>query len=531
MTAIAKIEQQRLREQQRLDAQNDAASRNRAGQFATPPGLAGEIAKLAATHWKVRKDRVRFLDPALGTGSFYSALRQVFPPATIAAASGIELDPAFAASARALWGESGLEVIQGDFTTQKAPRPAERCNLILTNPPYVRHHHIDGKEKLRLQRAVLRNMGIKLSGLAGLYCYFLLLADAWLAEGGLAVWLIPSEFMDVNYGLGVKRYLTEQVKLLRIHRFCPADVQFSDALVSSAIVVFEKSMAPAQHAVRFTHGGTLLKAQNEQLIPLATLRKTRKWTNYPQDSEQPCHVPADSAARDEVILADLFTIKRGLATGANDFFIRPRKEVESWQIPAEFVKPILPSPRHMSVEVIQTSSDGYPKLPDVLCLVDCDRPERELQARYPVFWKYLQIGKERGVHEGYITSRRSPWYAQEKRAPAPFLCTYMGRASNGRKPFRFLWNQSQAVASNLYLLLYPKGPLQSALRANPALYEKIFLALRKIETAAFIREGRVYGGGLYKMEPNELGRLSAQPVLAAIGAWKQTTQGRLFAGI
>ncbi|HEV3443367.1 MAG TPA: hypothetical protein VG099_01935 [Gemmataceae bacterium] len=24
-------------------------------------------------------------------------------------------------------------------------------------------------------------------------------------------------------------------------------------------------------------------------------------------------------------------------------------------------------------------------------------------------------------------SRRIPWYAQEKRAPAPFLCTYMGR--------------------------------------------------------------------------------------------------------
>jgi hypothetical protein len=26
----------------------------------------------------------------------------------------------------------------------------------------------------------------------------------------------------------------------------------------------------------------------------------------------------------------LFTIKRGLATDANDFFIRPRKEIETW---------------------------------------------------------------------------------------------------------------------------------------------------------------------------------------------------------
>src|SRR5438045_3950350 len=70
---------------------------------------------------------------------------------------------------------------------------------------------------------------------------YLLLADQWLSEGGISAWLIPSEFMDVKYGLAVKHYLTRNVKLLHIHRFCPHDVQFSDALVSSAVVVFEKS--------------------------------------------------------------------------------------------------------------------------------------------------------------------------------------------------------------------------------------------------------------------------------------------------
>jgi hypothetical protein len=136
---------------------------------------------------------------------------------------------------------------------------------------------------------------------------------------------------------------------------------------------------------------------------------------------------------DTLTLADLFTIKRGLATGANDFFIRPREEVESWRIPAEFVKPILPSPRHLAVEIIEADPDGFPRLPKVLCLIDCDRPEHELQKCYPLFWNYLQTGKEHGIHEGYLASRRLPWYAQEKRVPAPFLCTYMGRTSNGRR--------------------------------------------------------------------------------------------------
>ena len=55
-----------------------------------------------------------------------------------------------------------------------------------------------------------------------------------MADDGLAAWLIPSEFMDVNYGRAIKEYLLNQVTLLRIHRFDPSDVQFNDALVSSA---------------------------------------------------------------------------------------------------------------------------------------------------------------------------------------------------------------------------------------------------------------------------------------------------------
>ena len=71
-------------------------------------------------------------------------------------------------------------------------------------------------------------------------------------------------------------------------------------------------------------------------------------------------------------------------------------------------------------------------------------------------------------------------------------------------------------------------PLQAALRNDPQLFRAVFEALREIDTAAFIREGRVYGGGLYKMEPKELGRLDAEPVVAAMGGWKQARQKVLF---
>jgi hypothetical protein len=45
---------------------------------------------------------VRFLDPSIGTGSFFSALQEAFPPKNIEAAHGVELDPLFANTAMEL---------------------------------------------------------------------------------------------------------------------------------------------------------------------------------------------------------------------------------------------------------------------------------------------------------------------------------------------------------------------------------------------------------------------------------------------
>jgi hypothetical protein len=517
MEKIQRIEEQRLRDQERLDALKSPLQRNKWGQFATPPALARSIARFALA--QMGGTPVRFLDPAVGTGSFFSALCHESSPHGIESAVGIELDPLFAKSASALWATSGLRVIKGNFTEQ--PSPDQRFTLVLTNPPYVRHHHLSVAEKGRLKTRLGQSLQGDISGLAGLYCYFLLLCHDWLEEGGLAVWLIPSEFMDVNYGVALRRYLTESVTLVNIHRFCPEDVQFTDALVSSAVVTFRKSPPSAGHQVRFSLGGSIEAPTNEALVPLGMLVHSSKWTQFPEGT---------AAKRNgEPTLGDLFAIKRGLATGANSFFILTEAEVEHWEIPREFLKPILPGPRYLLADIVDGLPGGTPELSSPLYLLDCAEPEAKIKASWPRFYEYLQMGREQNIHSSYLTSRRAPWYSQEKRPPAPFLCTYMGRSRNGKSPFRFLWNRSQATAHNVYLMLYPKGQLRDALRNHPELEANVFRALQGISPAQMLSEGRVYGGGLHKVEPKELAQIPARLIIESMATHLHIEhQGQLF---
>lgn len=56
-------------------------------------------------------------------------------------------------------------------------------------------------------------------------------------------------------------------------------------------------------------------------------------------------------------------------------------------------------------------------------------------------------------------------------------------------------------------MLYPKPILVDALSRQPSLKRDLWLNLNNISDEALISGGRVYGGGLHKLEPKELGNM------------------------
>lgn len=503
MHNIENIEKRRQAIQAELDKAKTQEERNMLGQFSTPISLATEILEYAK-NFISPKEKIRFLDPSTGTGSFYSALNINFSPEQIDIATGYEIDPHYGEPSAKLWLDTSLDYQIADFTKIDAPKSdKKKFNLIICNPPYVRHHHFT-EQKKRL-KSLIKSSNMNLSGLAGLYCYFIAISHNWMKANGVAGWLIPSEFMDVNYGSAVKDYLLNEVTLLQIHRFNPKEAQFQDALVTSSIVWFKKSKPPKNHAVKFTYGGSLAKPDCEKMVNVKILANEKKWTRFPLLGER--------VKTTSLKLKDFFTIKRGIATGDNDFFILSKSEIDKMNLPIECFRPILPSPRYLSDSIIKSNPQGSPCIDKELYVLDCGLPLEAINKKYPNLYTYLMTGERNKVSDRYLCKNRKIWYEQERREESVFYCTYMGRSYDEKsKPFRFILNYSKAIVTNSYLILYPNSNIKTLIKQNPELVENLYQALSNITEKAMIEEGRVYGGGLHKLEPKELSNLPATEI-------------------
>ena len=518
--SIQERESERRMLQDQLDSGKTALQRNQLGQFATPPILAEEIVRFALEYTD-NGTEVRFLDPAFGTGAFYSAFLHSVNGNRYSA-TGIEIDPYYGRPAEKIWRETGLHLQLDDFTKITPPiAEQEKFDFLICNPPYVRHHHLDADKKVALKKK-LQARGFSISGLAGLYCYFLLLADEWLKNDGISVWLIPNEFMDVNYGKVVKEYLVSHVELIRVHRFEPEDVQFGDALVSSTIVIFRKKTPNAKAEVSFSFGGTLQNPKLLRKLSLSTLNPAEKWSRLVQQKGK--------SAKNHFTLGDLFTIKRGLVTGNNDYFILSQEQVREHGLTSDFLVPILPSPRFLTESIVEADAKGHPQIEKKLFLIDSNRTPEELRDKFPALWGYLRQGIEKGIPAGYICTHRTPWYSQEQRPAALFVSAYIGRNSERKThPFRFILNRSQATVTNSWLALYPTALLKEILQRTPDLDVAILHQLNSIPSELLIGEGRVYGGGMYKLEPKEMARIDADALLKQLRIDKSIIkQGSLF---
>ncbi len=134
----------------------------------------------------------------------------------------------------------------------------------------------------------------------------------------------------------------------------------------------------------------------------------------------------------------------------------------------------------------------------------------------PAVQRYIRYGLERETDQRYLTGKRSPWYALEKRPPAPLLVTTFSRG-------QVRWVRNRAGVHNLTAFhgFYPNAEVDLDLLCA-------YLVTPKAQRL-LASDRREYGNGLHKYEPNDLNQALVVDV-RALGEAEKSALRELYAG-
>lgn len=455
------------------------------GQFFTPYKIARFMAE-----WILQnpKKTLKILDPATGFGIFERALANLNKNKKLSFELW-EIDKNISTELKKLTEQLNLEskIFNGDFFKKGWDN---KFDGIIANPPYFKHHFINEKEKI-YQEICLRTY-FRFSLQTNIYCWFLIKAINLLADGGRLAFIVPSEFLNANYGEKVKEYLKQTGIVLHLISINFNENVFDNALTTSVIILAEKTKSKfGQMNLYSVHSPNeleslsgFLKKHPNKIYNLADLDPATKWRNYFNGN-------GDKKLSSTLVPVSLFgRFSRGIATGSNNYFTLSLSESTQHKLPQNCLLPCITKASY--AKNVYFGNDEFEEL---------KKNDRKVflfngqNVKNPSCLEYISKGEEQGVNLKYLTSNRDPWYALEKRAIAPIWVAVFGR--NGLK---FIWNDSECINLTCFHAFYPANIGQD--------YLDIFFLYLHSKTAEelFDREKREYGNGLEKFEPNDLNK-------------------------
>lgn len=461
----------------------DRETRKQAGQFFTPRWIAQGMAR-----WILNAHPSHIVDPAFGFGILADeCLRQGFDGRVTA----YEVDRDVVATWRAGTKDTNpVELIEGDFLAM-APTEIEGA---IANPPYNRFQNRDLRPSL--QRSLHGLLGELASGFTNQYALFIYIVVSRLTSQGRAAFIVPSEFLATGYGVQVKNFLLRSRRLQHLILFDTSERVFADAATTACVLLFGAEgqtdlsvwhLAGASDHARFIAVcSDDPKVRPDVSVVYENLDSTANWQGLGQDG---------SSLDGLVPLAEFGNTKRGIATGANEFFVLTRNEALSRQLDEDNLLPCIASADSALRPVFDEA--------DWQALRDGGRPAylfngttASHSSAISGVERYIEYGEQQKYHLRYLTKMRRPWYRLERRPVAELLLAVFGRAG-----FRAVLNRSASVNLTAFHAFYPLpefgntvGPLW--------LYLQTPLAHR-----AFERQHRAYGDGLKKLEPGDWNKL------------------------
>lgn len=454
---------------------SELSHRKKYAQYFTPDFISDFMAG-----WLMDGEAKRsVLEPAFGLGIFSRSILRITPEVNITA---YDIDEKILTAAKDNLRNAhigNITLTKQDYITSPWE---DRYDAIICNPPYFKFHDYNNDELVPI---VNKHLNSKLSLFTNIYPLFLMKSISQLNEGGRCAYIIPSEFLNSDYGVEVKRYL---LKLnVQLH-FIVIDFEqnvFNDATTTACIVLCQNK--PSQGHVRFSYVKRI-EELNESLskyntIDSESINPELKWKNYYTQ-------PNAKKFRHLVNFSYYAKVSRGIATGDNNFFTFNKAKAAKFSIPDKALQKCVC--HSTDIEKTIFTSEDFDRLSEqnksmYIFKGAGNEDEEEVQS-------YINIGEANEANRRYLCVQRKPWYSLEKRTPAPIWVSVFNR-----KGLKFIRNEAGVSNLTTFHCVYINSLFVDT---------DIFFAYLLTDMAyhIFLDNSRQYGNGLVKFEPNDINK-------------------------
>jgi len=457
--------------------------RKKFAQFFTPEPIAQKM-----VGWLLgNSELTTLLEPAFGLGVFSRLSLNRKKSIQI---TGFDVDPVIFETAKQNFSDlSNVNLFLEDYLFNDWNN---KYDAIICNPPYFKFHDYENKKTLEEIKSKLK---INLSGFTNIYTLFLLKSIYQLNENGRAAYIIPSEFLNSDYGKNVKDYLLKSNTLRHIIIFDFEENVFDDALTTSAIILLAKDnnhnkvhFSTITNIEQLNEISNIIKAYPNTIGKISINKKdinpNIKWRAYYQKQQ-------NQKYKNLISFNSVVKVVRGIATGANDYFTFNIDKAKKNDIEESYLLPCITKSKDVNKPFfIKQDFDKLKSKGANIFLLNAGKKPTDAS-----ILNYLKIGEQNNIHEKYLTSKRTPWFLLENRPSSPIWVGVFNR--NGIK---FIRNEAGISNLTTFHCVYQVNNLFNKIDID-LLFAYL---LTDVAEQIFNDNRREYGDGLKKFEPNDL---------------------------
>jgi len=491
------------------------ARRHEMGEYYTPPEVCDLITRLTITDGDKH-----VIDPACGSGGFlisaYHRLKELLPeeagshPQVLSQLAGVDInrfpahlsvinlaiqdlssyteyvnievndffriDPGAARLQRERATAEGGETETG-YTDEMA-----QFDAVVGNPPYIRSQNISESVPAGEH---LSNVNAEYMSDCDIFAYFITHATEFLADDGRIGFLVSDGWLQTKYGEDVQQFLLDNYVIESVIKF---DHQlFEDALIGTNVIILQREPDAETRDANVTR---FIRVKDhmeiDEMVELVRAEdepdkmvRTDKYRLVTRDQESLHEVDKWSVffiappAFFEIVetgasvpFTELASQRRGVTTGAVDFFFRKMTDVDDLGI-EEYVSPVAKATGQIDRVLFSDEDAEEWGIVDVEELAaealdtdrrfgegDEDRFKRWLPDHdHGKLLEYVEWGEEQEEHTGRTCQNRDIWFVledlEEKYQTKILIPRFTWNV------FRVSWNEADAIANDQFYNVTP----------------------------------------------------------------------------